>query len=605
MKIKSITIENMHNVAKKTYTFKEITYLVGRNGAGKSTVLEAIQLALLGYIPGYGKTNQDIFKHASNRVMGVKLTLDNDGKDVVIDRTWIGGASVKSELVVTPVGYDISSVLKDIELPIFNFNDFKDMTANKLKEWFISFLPNSGDDLDWGATLKGALSTEPIDQNLVANELAVIAELKKTLTGVELVKAVNTHFKDLESFLKGQVASYKGAIDSLVHYDDIPADASSEEIKHQISELYDLKNKLDRADVLADSYNRAKDAFNTQKIAVDAMKSECSAEEAAAKIDEANSTMEKNESEYRDLEAEFVDLSAERKKLELIVKGGDVCPYTNSPCESITDMVSKAQKELKRLEPKLDAISKEGDVIKSIIDSSRKVASKYSDHLMKLDSAIKMLDQRSAELKIVEDQMTYAVPPTDMTKAEIVDKISELNDDLSKAIANEKYNEMMQNVTADKFKAEDSLEIVKVWDKLTGANGLQTQMMEKPFTDLADDMTEKLTSMFGKSTVAKFNLSEKANSFSFGVIREDSYIPFEVLSSGEKCLYTLAMMLCIMDRSKTDLRLVIIDDLLDHLDSDNMKFTFTSLLKLSKDIQIILAGVQPCDIKEIEVSVEA
>ena len=66
----------------------------------------------------------------------------------------------------------------------------------------------------------------------------------------------------------------------------------------------------------------------------------------------------------------------------------------------------------------------------------------------------------------------------------------------------------------------------------------------------------------------------------------------------------LAMMLCILNRSKTSLRLVIIDDLLDHLDSSNMKFTFKSLMKLSKDVQIILAGVQPCDMKDIEVNVE-
>ena len=53
MKIKSVYIDGLHTVHDKTYTFEDITYLHGRNGAGKSTILNAIQFALLGYIPGH------------------------------------------------------------------------------------------------------------------------------------------------------------------------------------------------------------------------------------------------------------------------------------------------------------------------------------------------------------------------------------------------------------------------------------------------------------------------------------------------------------------------------------------------------------------------
>ena len=58
MKFKSITITGMHKVDKKTYTFNDdVTYFIGENGSGKSTILEAAELALLGYIPGYANTN--------------------------------------------------------------------------------------------------------------------------------------------------------------------------------------------------------------------------------------------------------------------------------------------------------------------------------------------------------------------------------------------------------------------------------------------------------------------------------------------------------------------------------------------------------------------
>ena len=51
MRIKSVHIQGMHNVEDKTYQLSNATYFYGENGAGKSTVLQAIQLALLGYIP--------------------------------------------------------------------------------------------------------------------------------------------------------------------------------------------------------------------------------------------------------------------------------------------------------------------------------------------------------------------------------------------------------------------------------------------------------------------------------------------------------------------------------------------------------------------------
>ena len=97
---------------------------------------------------------------------------------------------------------------------------------------------------------------------------------------------------------------------------------------------------------------------------------------------------------------------------------------------------------------------------------------------------------------------------------------------------------------------------------------------------------------------AKFNLEAKANSFSFGLIRYDRYIEFDYLSSGEQCLYTLAMMMCITEKSSSRLNLILVDDLLDHLDKTNAETLFESLSKV-EGIQFILAGVQECRIGEI------
>lgn len=53
------------------------------------------------------------------------------------------------------------------------------------------------------------------------------------------------------------------------------------------------------------------------------------------------------------------------------------------------------------------------------------------------------------------------------------------------------------------------------------------------------------------------------------------------------------MLLCIVEVSDSPLKLVMIDDLLDHLDSERIKDCFKTLYA-NRGVQILLAGVQSC-----------
>ncbi len=111
-----------------------------------------------------------------------------------------------------------------------------------------------------------------------------------------------------------------------------------------------------------------------------------------------------------------------------------------------------------------------------------------------------------------------------------------------------------------------------------------------PFEDFKDSMDKYIPILF-KNAKCSFNLSGKANSFSFGLTRGDRYIPYELLSSGEKCMYMLCMMLCLTYESSSKLKLILVDDLFDHLDDENIEKLFESLYNV-EDIQMIFAGVK-------------
>ncbi|PJI10246.1 MULTISPECIES: hypothetical protein [Clostridium] len=77
MKIKEVTM----NGFKNNNTVQELTgfdLFTGHNGKGKSSRLQAVSLAMMGYIPQYGKTLSDIYKLASDKEINVGLKLDNN-----------------------------------------------------------------------------------------------------------------------------------------------------------------------------------------------------------------------------------------------------------------------------------------------------------------------------------------------------------------------------------------------------------------------------------------------------------------------------------------------------------------------------------------------
>lgn len=648
LKVTSITITGMHRIDKKKYDFNDdITYFIGENGAGKSTILEATQLALLGYIPGYSKTNESIMKHASGPVMSVEAVLDNG---IIITRTWTrSGSSVKSTTDVTGYEGELTDLMGQVDLPVFDFNEFKSMTSNKLKDWFISFLPDSEDGVDILKELKDAMGSRAVPFDYLIEETDQWIKVAG-YSGLTLVRELNTKFKSDQAYVKGQISSLEGTIKSLIKYDDA-LDLDTDQINSDIAELNALKTKLMQYQTSANIYNKTKQSLEDLKKQLPAERVDDDTRVAPLKQEIEQLTRQNDvlRTDYNDLVIQINALNAEKSEIEqkkldainnkakfdaelaglkarrdaLSSSSSDACPLTNQYCQTAAELGNKVKEQIDEIAKQIvtaqmsstlfdDAIKEHNSQLAEI---NKKIAFKY-DEMKECDQskcaendrkivqlqadlgAIYAAYDRYIAMELQLSQAEVRECPTTKTISEIDNEIKDLNDALIKIEANKRYEELSDKVTADKFKFENELEVYKAWTKLTDANGLQTTLMNKPFEDLACDMSKYLSQMFNTNIKAKFNLVSKANSFSFGLERDDQYIEFDYLSSGERCLFTLALIMCILDRSNSEIRTILIDDILDHLDDDNAKSLFVSMKEI-KNIQFILAGVKECADKSI------
>ncbi len=588
MKIKSIYIDGLHNARNKTYNFGDIAYLYGNNGVGKSTVLQAIQLALLGYIPGTAKNSREaLLRHSPVCKIVVRLRLDDNGNDIIIERVY---DSKGSKVNIVPSTFDLASVIANIELPIFNFNEFVNQTANKLKDYFIkNILPTIDGDLDWKQILTDSVSEcnfTDIDE-IINFGLDIIKDLEGE--PINQVIAANARFKDAQSFNKSELQRLQNTVDSLIYYDDYSNTGDISSINEQLLSCNAFRDALIK-------YNSAMVMLMSTKTQVDELQAK---QEALGGLPKHNKlvqllsdlALKQNTitETVNTLHKQLDEVELKKASLQKIIDSEGVCPYTKIICNSMQDQIADMRSELLM-------ITESSINLKFKYEQSKAELEEINKEIVNTKFQISEFDTISQKLGALSSSLANAPekPNTDKTVEELDIEIEALTESKAKIEANIKYNATIENITKLKYKSELEGKALSCWVKKTDINGLQTDLMLAPFNDLANVMTNYIKKMYGREDIkAHFNISSKANSFSFGLIRDNVYIPYDLLSSGEKCLYSLALMICITNNGKSPLKLLLCDDMFDHLDSATIENTFETLKNI-EDIQFIFAGVKDC-----------
>lgn len=597
MKIKSISIESFNKISSNTYEFENFSYLKGKNGVGKTTVLQAIQVTLLGYIPGTNKkTAKDvIFNHSKDgdKIKFV-LTLDDNGQDVVIERSWnLVKSTIKTTVSIDPTYYSISDIIGKLELPVFNFNEFAGMAANKLKDWFLDFLPSSSSEIDWGEELYNSLSYQQkliVDskfRDFIPSTVDGIKSSALGLNGLDEVRKANEYIKNSISFEKKEIERITGAIQSLVISDDFDPSVDIEALKAEVdrlhSDLVDMKSRLSiinsqkqlqedlaKLAYVPDDYETCEDVLNI-----------------TGQIEKLNAQVSDRKHHLDELKDEIQELSSSYTSMQNVLKGKGICPFTKEVCRTVEKTLPNLEEESKATFTKIAELKAERVTYEVATNQITELIQSYNDRL----SSIK---QDCAKKKAVKSQLREVETVSEIDIATKSAEYDKANDAYITAVSNIKSQKLIDQFTEQKYEAELKLKMYKVWDKLTGVNGLQCDpRLGNPFEKFSTEMDKYIPELFMDSTVhTKFNAeSTKANSFSFGITRDGRYIKYDDLSSGEKCLFTFSMLMSITYASDAPLKILVVDDLLDHLDSDRINNLFRVLSK-QNDIQVICAGVK-------------
>lgn len=582
MKIKSVEIWGMHNVLHKKYDFSNVNYFFGKNGSGKTTVLQAVQLALLGYIPGTNKKAQDIFTHSCAPEMKVSLVFDN-GYNVT--RSYKKNKqSVKSETTCVPDGFDPSDIVKDLELPVFNFSTFLAMSPNAMKDWFIKFLPSSENEVNWKKILDGS-EVSYVNDSLYEDVLNYASGLTPDIEGV--IK-LNEYMKSLLSFKQAEQKRYQYTFSSLVYYQDYDGPNNENEITDKIASLRLTKQK----------YLNDVSAYNSQKYT-----ERCLSEYSDLK-DEINDDDDFTscQSSVRDLENKLKEIDSKKFEIEReinskrneydevnkVVSTGGICSYTNEVCSSIQPMINGMKERAVRLK---ESISNLRTQLESISYSRMSVCKTLNETNQKLSAIIKRYGERDTILKSYKP----VSKPEDLDVSFIDNEIARLEECIVQLRANLQYDRISENVSREKMVMEQDIDTLKNWINATGPNGIQASLSEKPFHDMEIILNNFLHTMYDPNISFKFILDSKNNSFGFGIVRDKRFIKFDTLSSGEKCIVSIILATGLIRCNDSKIHLMLVDDALDHLDDEKADMFFRTLAKI-EDTQFILAGVKKCSV---------
>ena len=691
MKISEIIMQHIKGQnCRQILTGRDI--IQGKNGSGKTTRSQAIGLAMLGYVPGCGRTAQDTFKLASSESMTVGIKLDDFEMSRTFTRaekenpkTFLKDVSISQEIDVSPsMGERLNSdkekrIIDELgNFPVMlDFNEFLSLSDSKRSDFFYSMSPVKTDCWNKDSIanyLEITLLNDDLKYNNPDKGSIMVDVINKTMEMYPVRFDVQAGLTAMIDFVSKQLASWKkdkvnssGAVKKLSEIKN-ELEQTDRGIKNNKDELEQLQTKLLEISTQIAGDIEKKKAMDRKNVEIAALKAELEkiTADKCENVDELKALLEIKRTEPKDIISYF----PKRQELAETVKTlREEHAAANIEIENFREAISKESAEMKFLIKNRDAIIANSghcaidtniecsiDSAKYVEDTRIKLLSLKSSVNESVEKANRTVDKRNnlwysiiqaeSEIKntyVKEAEETKLNTDTRVEITRIERRISDAeNFEADKSARIDVLYEKIATLEAEPVDAIVDLEIATkqksglevqihelklkiesqnkakitlsnlqqsmidakqaahyadcykmIADKL-GPKGIQGEIVKSILKPIKVDIQQKLDVLMGPAKQFFFSTESDTGKeiFQFGWVNElEERLNFDALSTGEKLMLLIALIVVIIERNNPKLKILMIDNI-ENLDHENLVNVLEGLNVVGDKLDnIIISGV--------------
>lgn len=527
MIIKELTFKNIKSYGNKIQkiTFDDkggLVLLTGTNGAGKSTIQEALDLVVFNQVRG--KESKKIplkyFPNRINKGLDINIKFFNNNDEIEINRS-ISPNSFKINVNNQSYTerYKLMNSMEVEELIGFNYDTFKSFISMSMNDFlnFISLKPEDKRNL-----LNKLFNLDEIDNYLSVTK-EFISQNKKEFDRLNNeILSIDSQLKDYMKIIRDNNSTKKSEYNS------------REEIKEKIK---DVKKKfLDKQDEIKNSKNKISDF-------------EVSIQENKNKISITDSENVRRRTELIDI----------KDKIKIYDDGK--CPHCSSTLTSDDHMII-----FENLKDKQTEITEKIIENDNKINQYKELNNGISSQKSVLNNGLDTLDEEFIEIKTDAKVLKHEFDNFDEDKSSLINDIKKKGSDLIKS-----KNEKLDRITAIK---EDNISLTKLI-KILGDDGARKTIISSIIPPINENLKKLLKYI-------KFPYDVKLNdNFDAEILDKNELTYPELSSNGEIRMLNICIAISYLEmiRKNKNINILFMDEVFQSVQKDNINL----ILNLLKD----------------------
>jgi len=580
-------VKRITNISGSNFRFNKFnvdispTMLIhGKNGSGKSTIIDAIIISQLGYLPRYGKQASKTMFGARDKSMAIGMTLSDGFK---VERVFSGTrARASTETTTFPGGATKDEARATVLTNLgnctisFDLEEFLSLSDAKARQYIFSILPVDHEKFN----REDIISNREMDyENVWSQGMAVqdgiihvLSWLKSQLSDERKIKKnAESAQKELAkrtaelSETPGQIKSKKSDLDRLIA--DLPAIQTRIESAMSPDKRTELSNKITELglQIAEKTEIRAGVTANFKEITL--------------KLNNLPNGFTLDVEEKRVL-FEELRISLAKKKAINVFDGSLVAGHVCETCrQTITEEHINVLKKSKfkiisgisSTEKQIDDLDEE---IQNLINNHDQQMKELSENRIDLKSALnsgntEIRNLENTQQKLIDQLSAMGNPDTEAVSVEDLEKQMTVAQEQIKILREEigeltRQKETMGNLEDANVKAEASRERIDL---------LKEEI--KAFSEVLGKILEDSTGPFMNNVnlilhhvnegysfyLDLINETMTKDLFEMGWDRDGIKIPFASLSNGEKALFGLAFQCAVIEAENPPIKVLLADNI--------------------------------------------